>query len=349
MAALAGERAVGAIPVAIEDVTIRAAIGLAAGRGGAVEVGSSVATELMEGALRTMLVTSRKVIAAALLAVGVAVVGTGSLTQRAVGDDPAPPPRESEMIALPLYVVEPPDMIRVDLHESLPGRPIRGDRLVRPDGRISMGYYGQVYVAGLTVSEIKEKIILHLRKYLTEEQLGLVIPDSARSGRSRPVSPADSTRVSVEVVAFNSKAYYVLGDVATPGRMPITGSETVLDGLNCAGGLLPSAAVSNIRLVRPEPGGSNLEKFLKVDYRAIVENGDPATNYQIRPGDRLIVYRDPKSRLMQEQETKAQETNAMIERRLSAVEQRLDRVIELLEGRTPPSSAKESEPEPETP
>ena len=70
------------------------------------------------------------------------------------------------------YVVEPPDLLRVEVLEALPGRPISGERLVRPDGKISLGFYGDVYVAGLSVAEIKEKIILHLREYISDSNSG---------------------------------------------------------------------------------------------------------------------------------------------------------------------------------
>ena len=53
--------------------------------------------------------------------------------------------------------------------EALPGRPITGERLVRPDGKVSLGFYGEIYVAGLTTTEIKEKVVLHLRKFLNDE------------------------------------------------------------------------------------------------------------------------------------------------------------------------------------
>ena len=48
-------------------------------------------------------------------------------------------------------MIEPPDMILVEVLEALPGRPISGERLVRPDGKISLGFYGEIYVAGLTI------------------------------------------------------------------------------------------------------------------------------------------------------------------------------------------------------
>jgi polysaccharide biosynthesis/export protein len=35
----------------------------------------------------------------------------------------------------------------------------------------------------------------------------------------------------VDVAAYNSKGYYVQGDVLVPGRLPFTGQETVLDAI----------------------------------------------------------------------------------------------------------------------
>jgi polysaccharide export outer membrane protein len=209
-------------------------------------------------------------------------------------------PTEFKKVSMPDYVIEPPDLVLVEVLEALPGRPISGERLVRPDGKISLGFYGDVYIAGLTISEVKEKIVLHLRKYLTDEVLGLVEidPESGSGklddkGKLITIEPKDSDRVFVDVTAYNSKNYYVLGDVGAPGRLPITGNETVLDAIQFAGGLIPTAAPQNIRLVRPAPPGACCEQLLPVNLAAIMSGGDSTTNYQIMPGDRLVVYRDP--------------------------------------------------------
>jgi polysaccharide export outer membrane protein len=200
-------------------------------------------------------------------------------------------PRELNKVSMPEYVVEPPDLVLVEVLEALPGRPISGERLVRPDGKITLGFYGEVYVAGLTISEIKEKIVLHLRKQIPDEVLGLIEQDE--EGNFINVDPKDSNRVFVDVTAYNSKNYYIQGDVAAPGKLPITGNETVLDAINYAGGLIPTAAPQNIRLVRPAPAGACCEQTLPVNLAAIISGGDPTTNYQLMPGDRVVVYRDP--------------------------------------------------------
>jgi len=201
-------------------------------------------------------------------------------------------PRELSKTTLPPYVIEPPDIVLVEVLEALPGRPIQGERLVRPDGTISLGFYGDVYVAGLTIEEAKEKIIAHLRKYLNDEPLGLIQEDP-ETLEFKAVPPAESNRVIVDVAAYNSKFYYVQGDVGAPGRLPITGNETVLDAIQFAGGIMPTASYQNVRLVRPAPPGACCEQILPINMAAIINAGDPTTNYQIMPGDRIMVYRDP--------------------------------------------------------
>ncbi len=201
-------------------------------------------------------------------------------------------PREFTKVSMPDYVVEPPDIIVVEVLEALPGRPIQGERLVRPDGKISLGFYGDVYVAGLTTDEIKAKVVLHLRDFLNDEVLGLNKLD-VRSNKMVDVKPEESNRIFVDIASYNSKVYYVQGDVGAPGRLPITGNETVLDAIQYAGGLTPTASLPNIRLVRPAPPGACCEQKLPVNLAAITNGGDPTTNYQMMPGDRLVVYRDP--------------------------------------------------------
>ena len=88
-----------------------------------------------------------------------------------------------------------------------------------------------------------------------------------RGGSSLPPSPH---RVFVDITAYNSRNYYVLGDVVITGKLPWTGNETVLDALQFAGGLMATAEPKDIRLVRPGRGGKPA-KVYKVDLAAIQE------------------------------------------------------------------------------
>ncbi len=94
-------------------------------------------------------------------------------------------------------IIKPGQVIDVEVLEALPGRPIQGDRVVRPDGTISLGFYGDLRVAGLNRLQIKVKLIERLREYLSDEVLGLMKQDF-QTGRYHVVPPVDSNRVFVD-------------------------------------------------------------------------------------------------------------------------------------------------------
>ena len=104
------------------------------------------------------------------------------------------------------------------------------------------------------------------------------------------IDAEESNSVFVDVTAYNSKYYYVYGDVAAPGKMPFTGKDTVLDALNYCGGLVTTANPKDIKLYRPARGGKPL-KVYPIDLDAI-QNGDTSKNFQIFPCDRLGVGRN---------------------------------------------------------
>ena len=242
----------------------------------------------------------------------------------------ANPHRQFNQVPMPDYIVEPPDIIVVEVLEPLFQKPITGERLVRPDGKISLGDYGEVFVAGLTTTEIKEKIINHLRQYLTPEGLGL---RKVVGQETIEIDPRKSDRVFVDVVSFNSKVYYVQGEVESPGRLPITGNEKVIDAITYGGGpTFKSPGAAMVKLVRPAPRGQCCEQSFTVDLAALISKSDMTTNYQLMPGDRLVVYRDPK--LIEIEKRAAQLGSSMVadhEARLREIERKLDLILKKLD------------------
>ncbi len=188
------------------------------------------------------------------------------------------------------YIIEAPDLIVVEVLDALPGRPITGERLVRPDGKISLGFYGEVYVEGLTIVEAKEKVIKLLQKFLDDEILGLKAegPD----GKVIALDPKESDRVFVDVAGYNSKFYYLQGELAAPGRYHITGNETVLDAISLGGGLTHMANRMEATLYRKPVNGKPPEK-LSVNLEEVLMGSDLSTNYQIHAGDRLVIRTNP--------------------------------------------------------
>ena len=81
---------------------------------------------------------------------------------------------------------------------------------------------------GKTVTEIREALRKHLSRYF------------------------DSPEVSVDVIAYNSKVFYVITQGAGLGdnvrRVPVTGNDTVLDALSMVNGLSPVSSTTIMRL-----------------------------------------------------------------------------------------------------
>jgi polysaccharide export outer membrane protein len=73
--------------------------------------------------------------------------------------------------------------------------------------------------------------------------------------------------------------------------VPITGSDTVLDALSAVNGL-SQVSSKKIWISRPSAKNPARGKILPVDYAAITKRGATATNYQIKPGDRVFIAED---------------------------------------------------------
>ena len=180
--------------------------------------------------------------------------------------------RETEKQFLAEYRVEPGDVLGVEPVDF--NSPIRlpGDQTVLPDGTIELGRYGRLMAAGRTVQEVEWEV----QRLVDEEH------------KEDASIKADQTRIAVRLIQPESKVYYVLGEVNSPGAFPLIGRETVLDAIIQAGGLADRANRHNIILSRPTGPGC-CRVVLPVCYRQIVQLADTTTNYQIRPGDRIFI------------------------------------------------------------
>lgn len=182
--------------------------------------------------------------------------------------DPALP-RELKKVSMPKHVVEPPDELIVSVQPASFGLD-RTSLVVQADGTIDLDFYGDLYVAGLTLEEIEAKLV------------GRFTAEAARRRTPGPI------RASVRLAdGRKSKRFYVLGVVDSPTSYPITGNETVLDGILQAG-LKPWSLPEKAYLVRPHPA-DGCDQVFKIDWFGITQRGDTLTNYQLMPGDRIYV------------------------------------------------------------
>ncbi len=167
--------------------------------------------------------------------------------------------------ALTEYFVEPGDRLLIEPFSLDSDFALVGEQAIMVDGSIDLGEFGRIKVAGLTIEAIEE-----------------VIADRLRS------TGAKDARVNVQLSEANASQFYVLGAVGSPGSYDLKGRETVLDAIVLAGGLTSSASPCHMILVRPT-GNCQRRVVLPVCYRQITQLGDATTNYQLRPGDRLVV------------------------------------------------------------
>ena len=105
------------------------------------------------------------------------------------------------------------------------------------------------------------------------------------------IPPADSARVFVDVASYNSQVYYVQGDVGVPGRLAFTGRENGPRRPELCGRVHPLGRAGRHPPLSPARGGKPAKDY-KVDFDAI-RKGVATANYQMFPGDRLVVGRNP--------------------------------------------------------
>lgn len=148
---------------------------------------------------------------------------------------------------------------------------IAGEHLVRPDGTISLGVYGSIHVAGMSLEEVKQAVETALGEHIQNPE------------------------ARIDVIGYNSKVYYVITDGGGVGervdRLPYTGNETVLDAVAQIQGL-SDVSSKRVWVARPAPPNVPGAQIMIVDWRGITEDGVTTTNYQVFPGDRIYIKAD---------------------------------------------------------
>lgn len=187
-------------------------------------------------------------------------------TPNAEGDNGVFHHATEHQVATAEYHVDPPDEIVVKAPniKELDGQ----HQIVRPDGKISLNLLGEVYVAGMTPTQVNQLLTKLTEKYYSNN------PD-----------------VKVEVIA-KSKFYYIFGfGVAKQGKYPYTGRDTIISALADAG-FDKTAWPQQVRLSRPGKRGADNARAV-VDFKHIWETGDLAQNYLVEEGDIIEVPYSP--------------------------------------------------------
>lgn len=169
------------------------------------------------------------------------------------------------------YRVQPPDVIKITVPsvKEVDQSVVR----LRSDGKITLNLLGEIYVAGLSPSEIAEEITKGLGKFYNKESIS----------------------VSVEVTEFASKKYYVFGQVNAPGVKNYTGRDTVVKVLADAG-LNEDAWPQKVVLIRPNEDAKIRQK-VTIDLKQMYLDGKTDQNYLLEEGDLIYVPPSPLAEL----------------------------------------------------
>lgn len=165
------------------------------------------------------------------------------------------------------YILEPPDEIQVTCSRipEIDGQHQR----IRPDGMISLEDIGELKAAGKTPSELAEEIrlkVIQLYRLTTE-------------------NPVD-----VHLSVFQSKFYYVLGQVNSSGPQLCTGRDTVAKAIGLARPTL-LARTKHIQVIRPSSDKNIKPAIYELNYENMKDHGDNTKNVLLQEGD--IIYVPP--------------------------------------------------------
>lgn len=142
------------------------------------------------------------------------------------------------------------------------------DIVVRPDGKISLPYVGELRVAGMTVSG--------LDSIITEKYSEIIKnPD-----------------VSVIIKKFQPQVIYVLGEVGAPGGFPYEKGMTLLSALSLGRGVTPNGKKNGVLVLRRIAPDHIVG--IQIDLKELTDKGQFDLDIPLEPFDIVLV---PKSKL----------------------------------------------------
>jgi polysaccharide export outer membrane protein len=159
------------------------------------------------------------------------------------------------------FILGAEDQIQITVYGS---PEFSGSHMIRPDGKITLNFIGEVMAADVTPEQLGNVIRDRIKKYVVD-------PD-----------------VSVSVLAVRSKKYFIQGEVNKTGEFPLTVPTRVLEALVNAGGFRDFANKKNIIIMR----GTDMRgtERLKFNYNEVIKGKHLEQNIYLRPGDIILVH-----------------------------------------------------------
>jgi polysaccharide export outer membrane protein len=161
------------------------------------------------------------------------------------------------------YLIGPGDVIQVIVWDhpelTIPAGSFRdaetSGQQVGEDGYMYYPYVGMIKAKGMNVAALRDVLTARLSEYVQNPQL------------------------DVRVVGFRSQRVYVVGEVSTPGVLPLNDLPmTIADAISLSGGLTPNAWKSGVNIARDG-------KVYEIDLRALYDFADSSQNLMLKHGD----------------------------------------------------------------
>jgi polysaccharide export outer membrane protein len=158
------------------------------------------------------------------------------------------------------YRLAPGDKLRVEVYKDAQ---LSQSLQIRPDGKVTLPLVGDIVAVDLTPMQLRDRISNSLKEYITN-----------------PV-------VTVIVVEASPVMIHVMGEVATPGSIPMRGPMTVLQALAMAGGFKEFANTKDIRILRKPSGILKTVETISFNYNDAIKGNTPPVF--LSPGDMVVV------------------------------------------------------------
>ncbi len=139
---------------------------------------------------------------------------------------------------------------------------ITGTDVVKIDGTIHLREVGRVFVAGMTAAELESFLNKKFSLLLTQ-------PD-----------------MEVRIQTGGRKVFWVIGEVANPGRKPFRGDITVFEAVDAARPNKSTANLGRVRLIRADPRNPLI---IPINLPDLWVSGDSTYNIRLQEYDLIYV------------------------------------------------------------
>ncbi len=149
------------------------------------------------------------------------------------------------------------DKLRVDVYKD---NQLSQSLQIRPDGRITLPLLGDIQAAGLTPTELRDRIATALKEYITNPVVTVIVQET--------VAPT----------------VFIMGEVNNPGSIAMRGPMSIMQALAMAGGFKDFANTKDIRVLRKTSKGVQTLQF---NYKNAAKGEGELV--MLVPGDTIIV------------------------------------------------------------